>query len=156
MRTNLKTFLLSLAAVVTLASIHISASAQSPQSCYEGYVYLGEKEYKKSVSKLSNCLKSNNLTTDSRALAYYNRSVSYFFLFEEQEYVKKNSNKAEKYLYKAVEDIEKSIDLDPTGNAKAYCMRGWIYLELSFGFDGYEDLDKGIAMGAPKHLCDDS
>ena len=154
MRLNLISFLSTAAVMVFLVGIPVAASAQSPQSCYDGYVYLGAKEYKKSVSKLSACLRSGSLSKESRATNLYSRALAYFYLYEEEEYVKENYNKAYKLLIKAYDDIEKSIELDPTGNAKAYCVRGWIDLEGSWGFYGYDDLDKGIAMGAPKDWCD--
>ncbi|PHQ59378.1 MAG: hypothetical protein COC03_05750 [Robiginitomaculum sp.] len=155
MRLNFISFLSTAAVMVFLVAIPVAASATNPQSCYDGYVYLNADEYKKSISKLSACLRSKSVTVESRAIAYYNRAVAYFFLFDEELYKNDNYKKADKYLFKALEDVEKSIELDPVGTPKAYCLRGWIYLEESWGMYGYEDLDKGIAMGAPKDFCDD-
>lgn len=153
MKTKFKTVLFVALATSVLMGLPGTAQAQSPQSCYDGYAYLGSKEYKKSVDKLTACLRSGPHTNTSRALAYYNRAEAYTYLYDEEVYVKKNVKNADKLLIKALDDIHESIELDPTGNAKAYCLSGYLHLEESWGFYGYDDLDKGIAMGASKDLC---
>jgi len=153
MKLKLKTFLFVVFVTTTLMGLSITAQAQIPQSCYDGDEYLGSKKYKKSIDKLTACLRSGSHTKTSRALAYYNRAEAYTYLYDEEVYVKENFKKADKLLIEALDDIHKSIELDPTGNAKAYCLSGYLHLEESWGFYGYDDLDKGIAMGAPKDLC---
>jgi len=154
MKVKLKSVLFTVVATTALMGLSATAQAKSPRSCYDGYEYLGSKKYKKSVSKLSACLKSSALTKESRAIAYYNRAEAYYSLFYGLFYDEGKFKKADKFLSKAAEDIEKSIELDPSGIPEAYCLRGWIYLEESWGIVGDEDLKKGMAMGAPKYLCE--
>jgi len=156
MKVKLKSFLFIVAATPALMGLSATAQAKSPRSCYDGYKYLGSKKYKKSVNKLSACLRSSALTKDSRAIAYYNRAEAYYSLFYGLYYDDGKLIKADKFLSKAAEDIEKSIELDPVGIAAAYCLRGWIYYEMVWGveWDDFEDFEKGMAMGAPKYLCE--
>jgi tetratricopeptide (TPR) repeat protein len=151
-KAKFKTLLLAAFATTTLMGLPRAAQAKNPRSCNDGYVYLGSGEYKKSIKKLSACLRSNSLTNESRAIAYYNRSLSYYYrseaLFKEGNY-----ERADKLFYKSLEDVDMSIKLDPAGTPKAYCHRGWLELEESWGEYGGEDLKKGIAMGAPEDLC---
>jgi tetratricopeptide (TPR) repeat protein len=153
MKAKLKSFLFTVVATTALMGQSAIAQAKSPRSCYDGFVYLSSKKYKKSISKLSACLRSSALTKERRAVAYFNRAEAYlemyYDLLQEGEF-----KEADKMILNAFEDIEKSIGLDPVGIPAAYCLRGWIYLEESWGTVGDEDLEKGIAMGAPKYLCE--
>lgn len=69
MKTKFKIVLFVALTTTTLMNLPGAAQVQTPQSCYDGYEYLGSKEYKKSVDKLTACLRSGSHTKTSRALA---------------------------------------------------------------------------------------
>lgn len=119
-----------------------------PQACYDGYNFLKSGDYKKSVNKLTRCLEANSLDAEIKATAYYNRASAYYL----QSLAEEDWEKADNINEKALNDVEKSIELDP-GYAKAYCLRGWIYLDLSWGEFGDEDIDTGMKLGATKEEC---
>lgn len=149
MKTKFKTFILVVLATITLMGLSATAQANTPQSCHDGHDLLLSHKYKKSIKKLSKCLKYNSLSIEIRALVYYKRSYAYQLLSYDEE----DFEKADDLLYKAHDDIQKSIELDPVSTPLAYCHRGLIDLDLTWGTNGFKDLEKGIAMGAPEDLC---
>jgi len=119
-----------------------------PKSCTDGYNQYSSKKYKRAISTLTKCLKIRSLAASTKAAAYYNRSLSYY----ELSFKEKSFKKADKYLELAEKDVDKSIRFDRSyGNA--YCLRGNIWLEFSFGEVGYDDLKKGLAKGGSKKFC---
>jgi len=128
-----------------------------PQICIDGFNYRISLDFKRSIQALTQCLKTNSLDTVNEAITYQNRAISYYslaigFLYPNRD--KAADEKGFELLESAYDDIQKSINLDPS-IARSYCMRGHIRLEISEGWDdgAYDDWDKGIAMGAPKDVC---
>lgn len=148
-KIKFKNFLFVALATTTLMGLPASAQAKTPQSCHDGHDLLLSRKYKKSIKKLSKCLKYNSLSIEIRALVYYKRSYAYQLL----SYAEEDFEKADDLLYKAHDDIYKSIELDPVSTPLAYCHRGLIDLQITGGAIGVEDIEKGIAMGAPEDLC---
>lgn len=152
MKTKFKTFILVALATITVVGFLATAQARSPQSCFDGGEYLGSYEYKKTIKKLTASLRAGSLSRESRANVLFNRALAHFLLFDEK--IGEEAEEAIEHLEEALDDVDNSIQLDPTGIPKAYCLRGGMLLDYTFGAVGYEDLDKGIAMGAPKEFCE--
>jgi hypothetical protein len=151
MKTKFIIFILAVLATTPVMGFSATAQDRTPQSCFDGGEYLGSYEYKKLIRKLTASLGSDSLSRESRANTLFNRALAHFLLYEEK--LDEEFDEAFNHLETALDDIDKSIKLDPTGIPKAYCLRGGMSLDYSFGGYGYEDLDKGIAMGAPKEFC---
>ncbi len=155
MKTQFESIFFAALVTITLMGLSFSAHAKNPQSCRDGEIHLESGEFQKSIKKFNSCLRSSSLSRESRASALYNRAASHFFLYEvKMDEHKDKFDKINKHFTKAQADIDKSIELNPTGIPKAYCLRGWMMLDYTMGAYGYDELDKGLAMGAPKNLCD--
>ncbi len=154
MKIKFIALLIVIMATNTFIGLSANAQTQTPQSCINGDEYIDAKKYKKAIKKLTACLRSGSLTKSRRAQSYFNRARAYTYLYDDETNRKKpNYNKIDEFIYQAFENVDKSIELDSTGNAMAYCLRGYILLEESWGWVGGEDIDKAIAMGASKDLC---
>ena len=117
-----------------------------PQACHDGIGLLGTDNYG-AVSALNACIGDGNLTKEDLAIAYYNRSAANFFVWLD------GGLNDDDRVDRAYEDVEVAIELNSEyGNA--YCLRGKIDLEWSFDFMGYEDIDKGKALGGKPEICD--
>lgn len=123
-----------------------------PQACHDGQRYFENKQYDQSIDAYNDCIASGAMSNDIKATAYHNRAAARYGKFSESANL---SDAAETdLLEKGYKDADNAISLKPN-DEKAYCLRGWFALELSWGFDesGYDDIEKGIANGADKDLC---
>jgi len=130
----------------TLLLYPLPTMAQYTQpACQEGSDLLGE-DNSAAVEVLTVCIGDPNITRESLAVAYYNRSIGRFFTWLDSGW-----NDVDQ-MELAYDDVEVAIELDPE-NGDAYCLRGRMDLETTFGEWGYEDIDKGKALGGRPHLC---
>ncbi|PHS23110.1 MAG: hypothetical protein COA85_10300 [Robiginitomaculum sp.] len=154
-RTKLFVVIAAITGVFSFAP-QIAHAGNTPQTCNDGYMLLNKERYKAAVNTLTRCLNKRSLTAKSRAISYFNRGLAYYLLGQgilEQEKDNVEWEKADSFFEKALKDAENSIKIDPSSAADAYCLRGQIWLELSWGEVGYDDLEKGKAMGASDDRC---
>ncbi len=138
----------------------------TPQSCYDGYALLQSRDFNKAIKAITRCLGKRSLDAENKAIAYHNRATAYYYQGLATLDADVNNQRGKEiygyyeneklipgYFDKALEDIEKSIKIDPTNAADGYCLRGHIWLEISWGDVGWDDLEKGLIMGADEENC---
>jgi len=135
-----------IAITFTLVLFPLPTGAQYTQpACQEGSDLLG-KDNSAAIDALSVCIADRNISRASLGVAYYNRSVGHFFTWVGSGWEDVD------HIERAYDDVEVAIELDRE-NADAYCLRGKMDLETTFGNWGYEDIDKGKALGGRPNLC---
>lgn len=141
----------SIVAIALLLSLNglPSLADHVPQACYDGRDLMRD-DTAAAIGKLTECLASSHLTNEVKAIAHYNRAASHYGIYLNED----DQKIADKHLFLAFEDIEIAIKLEPN-DGDSYCLRGQIDLEMSFGFYGYEDIDKGKELGGRDEVCHD-
>ncbi|MDA1180025.1 MAG: hypothetical protein O2931_14665 [Planctomycetota bacterium] len=141
-----------LAALLTLAALHIggAAIAQSiPQACFDSTRQVNDTdEYEAAILSATRCLEQGS--GGHPAIAYHNRASARLLHWWHNLDVE--TPEADRVLEAAWDDIERAIELDPR-DGLSYCIRANIIYNLSWGADGYDDIDRGLKLGAPENKC---
>lgn len=108
------------------------------------------RRYTASIISTTKCIESGVLSQENLAIGYHNRAQAKFHLW----WFGLNPETDEAYdvMESAYEDATKAIDLAPR-YAKAYCLRGNIEYNLTWGEVGYDDIDKGRSLGMADDDC---
>jgi hypothetical protein len=139
-----------LTTAILIALSGMSALAQSvPQVCHDSSRQIGEThEYEAAIKSATQCLELG--AGGYPEIAYHNRAAAgYLHWYEDLDIM---TAEADNVLANAYDDIERAIQLDPN-NGVSYCIRANIVFNQTYGEDGYDDIDRGLALGAPKETC---
>lgn len=128
-----------------------SFAQDTPQVCYDGVEQLRNlKQYSLSVKSLTSCIDTGVLSTPVLVVALHDRSVARFL--EWYGLPDDNIDSSYELLELALDDADRAIDLNPDYGA-AYCQRGNVIYNLSWGTAGFEDIDKGRSLGESDDEC---
>ena len=140
------------ALALLLLTLGSGAAAQSlPAVCEKGVEQLNVlKQYTASIISSTRCIESGALDRGNLAISYHNRASAKLLLC--WYHLDPDTAEADEVLDSAYDDATQAVTLDPS-YGKAFCMRGNILYNLSWGEAGGDDIDKGRSLGMREEDC---
>jgi len=140
------------ALALLLLTLGSGAAAQPlPAVCERGVEQLNVlKQYTASIISTTRCIESGALDRGNLSIGYHNRANAKFSLW--WYHLDPDSDEGYEVLESAYDDATQAIELDPN-YAKAFCIRGNILYNLTWGEEGHEDIDKGRSLGLASDDC---
>jgi len=110
-----------------------------------GIAYKSLGEYERAITDYDRAIEIK----PDHASAFFNRGVAHWSIAWGQD----DGSDFVTQIGLAYDDVVAAIEFDPEFGS-AYCLRGQIDLEMTFGDYGYDDLEKGASLGGIVDLCE--